>query len=209
MSSRPRQLWLSPRRDVRRGVCAVGQRIAAGNAAFAGLFTRLARLFAATCGGRRPSLVSHCDDCRARRRREVSWMHWRRAIQRKLNQPNSDSFSDQFSAAKFSTEIRSRPFYRERDTARDHLTCSMEDNDCVTILACTRTPFESFGIGSCIVGVFVMWRAAAFLVCTSLFWTGVALAQTPGQRPSPPQGIDGWAPTTPQAFRQSPQTADP
>src|SRR3970282_885535 len=42
------------------------------------------------------------------------------------------------------------------------------------------------------------WRGAAFFVIAILLACGTASAQTYGQRPSPPQAVEGWTPTAPQ-----------
>jgi hypothetical protein len=49
---------------------------------------------------------------------------------------------------------------------------------------------------------------AAFLVSAVVIVSGSASAQTYGQRPSPPQAVEGWAPTTPRVSQQTSQ-ADP
>ena len=51
-----------------------------------------------------------------------------------------------------------------------------------------------------------MWRGAAFFVIAILLACGTASAQTYGQRPSPPQAVEGW--TAPQ-LQQARQTVDP
>lgn len=43
-----------------------------------------------------------------------------------------------------------------------------------------------------------MWRGAAFLVGALFVVSGEASAQAPTERPTPPQAVEGWTPTTPQ-----------
>jgi hypothetical protein len=54
-----------------------------------------------------------------------------------------------------------------------------------------------------------MWRVAAFLVSAILLVSSPAAAETPGQRPTPPQAVEGWTPTTPQVSQQSRYAVDP
>jgi hypothetical protein len=56
-----------------------------------------------------------------------------------------------------------------------------------------------------------MWRSLPLLVGVSLCVCGPAWAQAPGERPQPPQAVQGWAPSTPQSAQQTPaqKAADP
>jgi hypothetical protein len=51
-----------------------------------------------------------------------------------------------------------------------------------------------------------MWRKTAFSICAILCVSGSVSAQAPTERPSPPQAVEGWAPTTPQTSQ--PRQAD-
>ena len=55
-----------------------------------------------------------------------------------------------------------------------------------------------------------MWRGLPLLIAMSVL-CGPAWAQAPGERPQPPQAVQGWTPSTPQAAQQAPaqRSADP
>jgi hypothetical protein len=57
-----------------------------------------------------------------------------------------------------------------------------------------------------------MGRGASLLVGFGLLVSGAAFAQVPGERPTPPQAVEGWTPTAPQVTQTQPdqtQVADP
>src|SRR3954467_5763037 len=48
-----------------------------------------------------------------------------------------------------------------------------------------------------------MWRGLPLLIAAPVVVCGPAQAQAPGERPQPPQAVQGWTPTTPQPTQQT------